>query len=103
MCACVRVSRDARLLMHLPPRSKLFYVLLERLLTAESIRLGGIPEAMTVLLRHDKFHRSLLWCATEIVFTTYRFAMSDVLFPRNLALIGVTAFDVVKVISSVVR
>lgn len=86
--------------------SKLYYFLLERLLEAEMQRLGHpqAEEGFQILLRNEKFHRSLLWCALETVLYTYRTASNPrLIFPSNLELLGVTPLDLLKVIESVVR
>lgn len=82
---------------------KLFYLMLERLLAAENARLGKDREGFSTLLRNEQFHRSLLWCAAELVFTALRCQVDSVLFPQSLAVVGVTGYDLIKVIESLVR
>lgn len=82
--------------------TSIYYLLLETLLRAEEQRLGATHGGnFSVLLANERFHRSLLWCATEIVFYSYR--TDRAFYPSNMSLVGVTPLDLIKVIESVVR
>jgi hypothetical protein len=55
----------------------------------------------TTLLAHHTFHLSLLGCAMEIVLYSYR--VIEAAFPTILSLFSLHAFDLCKVIESVIR
>jgi len=55
----------------------------------------------STLLGHHTFHLSLLGCAMEIVL--YSFRVIEAAFPAILSLFGLHAFDLCKVIESVIR
>jgi hypothetical protein len=54
-----------------------------------------------LLLSNEAFHRSLIWCALEMVF--YSFRVEKAFYPHNLEIASVSALDLVKIIESVIR
>lgn len=80
---------------------KLYFLLLETLLQSEEERLQQKGTNFALLLSNEAFHRSLIWCALETVF--YSFRVERAFYPHNLAVAGVSALDLIKIIESVLR
>ncbi len=80
---------------------KMYYLLLETLLRSEEDKLQQKGTNFSLLLSNEAFHRSLVWCACEIVF--YSFRVERAFYPHTLAIAGVTALDLIKIIESVLR
>lgn len=80
---------------------KLYFLLMETLLQSEEERLQQKGTNFSVLLSNEAFHRSLVWCALEMVF--YSFRVERAFYPHNLAIAGVSALDLIKIIESVLR
>ncbi len=80
---------------------KIYFVLLETLLQSEEERLQQKGTNFTLLLSNEAFHRSLIWCALEMVF--YSFRVDKAFYPHNLSMAGVSALDLIKIIESVLR
>jgi hypothetical protein len=80
---------------------KMYFLLLETLLRSEEDKLQQKGTNFSLLLSNESFHRSLVWCACEIVF--YSFRVDRACYPHNLAPVGVSALDLIKIIESVLR
>ncbi|GFN93077.1 retinoblastoma-associated protein [Plakobranchus ocellatus] len=91
---------------------KIYYTVLEALLTNESDRLSG--QMLSNLLNKDDFHKSLLVCSLEVVLTTYgqrcnrnncevSLESSSFSFPWLLGVFSLQAYDFYKAIESFVR
>lgn len=78
---------------------KLYYRVLGRLCSAEAERVRG--QDLTALLANERFHRSLLACCAELVLASHKATAHT--FPSILAPAGVSAFDMDKVMESLVR
>lgn len=90
----------------------LYFRVMEALLNAEADRLG--QDNFQTLLLNPTFHRSLLACCLQIVLSTYGVAWGDsaptsdeeegsLAFPWLLRAVDVQAYDLHKIIESVVR
>ena len=101
----VKERLTAERIENLPERfvyvQKLYFLLLETLLRSEEDKLQQKGTNFALLLSNEAFHRSLVWCACEIVF--YSFRAERAFYPHNLAIVGVTALDLIKIIESVLR
>ncbi|GAB2230323.1 hypothetical protein Droror1_Dr00014585 [Drosera rotundifolia] len=78
---------------------KLYYKVLEAIFTAEAQSSQG--NNLAPLLTNERFHRCMLACSAELVLATRKTAI--MLFPAVLEKIGITAFDLSKVIETFVR
>eukprot|EP01018_Ginkgo_biloba_P033472 Gb_14616 [translate_table: standard] len=78
---------------------KLYYRVLAAMCRAESQRLQS--SNLTSLLSNERFHRCMLACSSELVLATHKTV--TMIFPAVLEPIGITAFDLSKVIESFVR
>ncbi|KAL9251745.1 Retinoblastoma-related protein [Drosera capensis] len=78
---------------------KLYYKVLEAIFTAEAQSSQG--NNLAPLLTNERFHRCMLACSSELVLATRKTA--TMLFPTVLEKIGITAFDLSKVIETFVR
>ncbi|GAB2234355.1 hypothetical protein Droror1_Dr00003603 [Drosera rotundifolia] len=78
---------------------KLYYKVLEAIFTAEAQSSQG--NNLAPLLTNERFHRCMLACSAELVLATRKTA--TMLFPAVLEKIGITAFDLSKVIETFVR
>ncbi|KAJ7517798.1 hypothetical protein O6H91_21G040500 [Diphasiastrum complanatum] len=78
---------------------KLYYRVLGAMCRAESQRLHCTN--LTALLSNERFHRCMLACSAELVLATHKTV--TMLFPAVLEPIGITPFDLSKVIESFVR
>ncbi|OAY73417.1 Retinoblastoma-related protein [Ananas comosus] len=78
---------------------KLYYRVLEAICKAESQLLS--ENNLTSLLSNERFHRCMLACSAEIVLATHKSVV--MMLPDVLRAVGLTAFDLSKVIESFVR
>ncbi|KAK3015221.1 hypothetical protein RJ639_006859 [Escallonia herrerae] len=78
---------------------KLYYLVLQAMCTAEAQILHA--NNLTSLLTNERFHRCMLACSAELVLATHKTV--TMLFPAVLERIGITAFDLSKVIESFIR
>ncbi|KAK4846889.1 hypothetical protein QYF36_023020 [Acer negundo] len=78
---------------------KLYYKVLESICTSEAKKCSA--KDLSWLLSNDKFHRCMLACAAELVLTAH--TRVNLLFPEVLERIGITAFDMSKVIEIFIR
>ncbi|KAH7422326.1 hypothetical protein KP509_12G003800 [Ceratopteris richardii] len=78
---------------------KLYFKVLGAMCEAEVQRLN--TENLSPLLSNDRFHRCLLACSVEVVVASY--STVSIAFPAVLDRMGITAFDLNKVIESFVR
>ncbi|KAK1567414.1 hypothetical protein Q3G72_011968 [Acer saccharum] len=78
---------------------KLYYKVLESICTSEAKKCSA--KDLSWLLSNDKFHRCMLACAAELVLTAH--TRVNFLFPEVLERIGITAFDMSKVIEIFIR
>ncbi|KAL5797329.1 hypothetical protein ACOSQ2_002149 [Xanthoceras sorbifolium] len=78
---------------------KLYYKVLESTCASEAKKSSA--KDLSWLMRNDKFHRCMLACAAELVLTAH--TRVNLLFPLVLERIGITAFDMSKVIEIFIR
>ena len=78
---------------------KLYYRVLYEMCKAETERLQS--DNLSSLLTNERFHRCMLACCAEIVLATHKTV--SMAFPAVLEPMGITAFDLSKVIESFVR
>lgn len=78
---------------------KLYYKVLGTMCEAEDQRFKN--HNLSGLLVNDNFHRCMLACSAEVVLATY--ATVSIAFPAVLDRMGITAFDLNKVIENFVR
>ncbi|KAL3695441.1 hypothetical protein R1sor_009517 [Riccia sorocarpa] len=78
---------------------KLYYKVLTGMCKAESQRLAN--KNLSPLLTNERFHRCMIACSAELVLYTHKTVKMT--FPAVLEPVGITAFDLSKVIESFVR
>ncbi|KAL5793547.1 hypothetical protein ACOSP7_002141 [Xanthoceras sorbifolium] len=78
---------------------KLYYKVLESICASEAKKSSA--KDLSWLMRNDKFHRCMLACAAELVLIAH--TRVNMLFPLVLERIGITAFDMSKVIEIFIR
>jgi retinoblastoma-like protein 1 len=78
---------------------KLYYRVLCEMCKAEAERLQS--DNLSSLLTNERFHRCMLACCAEIVLATHK--TISMAFPAVLEPMGITAFDLSKMIESFVR
>ncbi|KAK9272686.1 hypothetical protein L1049_003063 [Liquidambar formosana] len=78
---------------------KLYFRVLESICTSEAQKLH--TGNLTLLLTNERFHRCMLACSAELV--SARLSTTSLLFPVVLERIGITAFDMSKMIESFIR
>ncbi|MCO5579860.1 hypothetical protein L7F22_033722 [Adiantum nelumboides] len=78
---------------------KLYFKVLGAMCEAEAQRVNS--KSLSPLLSNERFHRCMLACSVEVVVATY--STVSIAFPAVLDRMGITAFDLNKVIESFVR
>ncbi|KAJ7976324.1 Retinoblastoma-related protein [Quillaja saponaria] len=78
---------------------KLYYKILESICTSEAQKLNA--RDVRCLLDNERFHRCMLSCSAELISVAH--AGISTLFPLMLERVGISAFDLCKVIESFIK